>query len=96
VVNRIFVLLILIASCVLVGCASENSSLDKLDTPTNIVEVTPTSTIVPTEAKTLTPTATIISATPTLYLTPLPTLSIEQERVKFYQFYNFINGCRLP
>ncbi len=64
----------------------------------NIKAVIPSSTPTLPETKTPipTPTATIVISTQTLYLTPLPTLSIEQERVRFYRLYNFIDGCRLP
>jgi hypothetical protein len=95
VVNRKLASLVLVILFILVGCASTTTSAEEPIMPTN-TELIPSSTSVPTETKFPIFTATLINPTPTLYLTPLPTFSVEQERVKFYQFYNFINGCRLP
>lgn len=94
-VNRQFAWPSLIALCILFGCVSETPVMERFDTPTSTKEI-PTATRIPPETITSTPSSPLIVATQTPYLTPLPTLSIEQERVKFYQFYNFINGCRLP
>jgi len=94
-VNQRLASFIFVILFILVGCGSGEISTEVPVTQT-VTEVIPSSTLIPTETQTSIPTATLIKPTPTLYLMPFPTLSIEQERIKFYQFYNFINGCRLP
>ncbi len=87
---------VLVLSLILIGCISKNTSGEEsLVSTTTIPSSTllPTETSTPTPTKTLAPTATFIIPTPTLSLTPLPTLSFYKTE---YLLYEAENKCDMP
>lgn len=92
-VNKNFIYLVI--TFLITGCLGKNSSIIETPSPVNVLPTT-SFTFSPTKAITVSSTPQIIQPTPTIYLSALPTLSIEQEENKFYRFYNFIDQCHLP
>jgi len=88
-VKKKFLSLIFAFSLIFVGCISENTPREEHALSTTII---PSSTLLPTEKMSV-PTATFIIPTPTLYLTPLPTLSFYKT---VYLMYEANNICSLP
>lgn len=99
-VNQKLILLVLIISLILVGCGLENISKEKSVVSTVAMSV-PSSTLLPiktvtpkpTETKPSISTATFIIPSPTLSLTPLPTLSFYKTA---YLLYEAKNECDIP
>lgn|GEM_PF-3069727 len=90
--NSIYLIILVF---LIIGCTIVNNSVEEISTPITSSSI-PSLTLLPTNTIAVSPTPQIIQPTPTIYLSPLPTLSFEQEEVMFYRFYNFIDQCRLP
>jgi hypothetical protein len=96
VVKQRFFSFVLVLSLILSGCISKNTSGEESVVSTTTIPsstLLPTETSTPTPTKTLAPTATFIIPTPTLSLTPLPTLSFYKTE---YLLYEAGNKCDMP